>query len=56
MKRRLLIGLFVAALLAVPAAAYAANSNPLCNLVEKYSIEWYVMFCNYTETPGGAEG
>lgn len=51
MKRSVLVGVFVAVLLAVPAAVYASNSNPLCYLVERYSIEWYVLFCNLTETP-----
>ncbi len=27
------------------------NSNPLCYFVERYGLEWYVMWCNYTETP-----
>jgi len=27
------------------------NSNPLCYFVERYSLEWYVLFCNYTEIP-----
>ena len=54
--RRLFIGLFIAGMLAVPAMVYASNSNPLCLYVDKYSIEWYVLFCNYTEIPGGSDG
>ena len=40
---------------ALPAAAYASagNSNPLCYFVTRYSIEWYVLFCNLTEIPEG---
>lgn len=51
MKRRLLLGFVFALALAAPAAVYASegNSNPLCYLVEKYSLEWYVLWCNYTE-------
>ncbi len=56
MKRRLLIGAIVAAMLAIPALVYASNSNPLCYAFEKYSLEWYALFCNWTEVPGGSEG
>ncbi len=56
MKRRLLVGFFLAAMLAFPAIVYAANSNPLCAVFEKYNLEWYALFCNWTEVPGGSEG
>lgn len=54
--RALLIGLFVAALLAVPAIAFAGNSNPLCYGVEHGGWEWYLLLCNLTESPPGSEG
>lgn len=40
-----------AAALAVVVIVLAGNSNPLCAFVPRYSLEWYVMFCNYTEIP-----
>jgi hypothetical protein len=56
MKRRLLIGAFVAGMLAFPAMAYAWNSNPLCYLVIKGSIEWDVLWCDATEHAEGEGG
>lgn len=55
MKRRLLIGAFVAAMLVVPALAYAWNTNPLCYLFPKGSIEWTILGCDATEH-NGSEG
>lgn len=56
--KRLIYALVVAVSLAAPGIAYASegNSNPLCYLVEKYSIEWYVLFCNWTEDGDSAGG
>ena len=52
MKQRLLTGVLLAAFFAVSAIVYASNSNPLCYLVTKGSIEWDVLLCKWTETPG----